>query len=670
MYLQRADKVNEGDEFEFEHHLVTVEEFVGRMVQDLAAIISPIVERRQVKISDHSTEFLADLGQQRQLQAVHQQHPLYPERGVRIETPGQDTPLPARAMLLQPFSSVGGFGEAAHVSLTELLKRSGAQQHSTSSITRTPRDASVGNLRRKALLATPGSNVEGETIPISVKPATNLRPYVRREQVFVTPARSSHQPKEVMHVPPPKYDQPTNYGAGSRTIFSPHSLNEICSTGGIYETPLKKDKPSAVRRTSTSGPHLKAQATGRTVSEGIIVQAQPLDMFPVIHPSQFSSPLTSRTHQSNGRVPFNPPSRTIQALPANRTKPRAPSPQAPSIQIEENNQWEEELTVSSRQEACERPTFITARAVALNASEHDGEHDADLHLDDAPPLSSPEVNKTISNSRKRASENLPTTTIKLGTTKRKMLLCKKPVEGGRSNGSSRLTTNDRRRAAGSGAMARHQSSLSDTDFGVRLGQSHKPKPNIPAAGRDTPTSKGDNPAVDEIVTYGWGGDGDDSDGLSQEISRNRPLVEVNKESSALEINLIFSPPSSVHQNSGKRASAAVASIGSKNQKKKGKGKAKEATKAGRTQVITTNDDNSLDQADASLGSKEGVASNTKPVSPPMPPLKGRKRNAREHICNEEASIQEIERTHDQTEFGPWSKEAYDLFEWRPPPMTK
>jgi len=47
MYLQRVDKVNVGDEFEFEHHLVTIEEFKGRVVQ---AIISPIVERRQVKI--------------------------------------------------------------------------------------------------------------------------------------------------------------------------------------------------------------------------------------------------------------------------------------------------------------------------------------------------------------------------------------------------------------------------------------------------------------------------------------------------------------------------------------------------------------------------------------------------------------------------------------------
>lgn len=55
MYLQRADKVNAGDELEFEHHLVTVEEFKGTVVQDLNAIISPILERRQAVASHLST---------------------------------------------------------------------------------------------------------------------------------------------------------------------------------------------------------------------------------------------------------------------------------------------------------------------------------------------------------------------------------------------------------------------------------------------------------------------------------------------------------------------------------------------------------------------------------------------------------------------------------------
>lgn len=51
MYLQQAPTVNEGDEFEFENHLVTVEEFIGRVIQDLASIMSPIIERRKVHSS-------------------------------------------------------------------------------------------------------------------------------------------------------------------------------------------------------------------------------------------------------------------------------------------------------------------------------------------------------------------------------------------------------------------------------------------------------------------------------------------------------------------------------------------------------------------------------------------------------------------------------------------
>lgn len=47
MYLQRSNKVNEGDKFEFENHLVTVEEFVRRAIH---AITSPIIERRQVNM--------------------------------------------------------------------------------------------------------------------------------------------------------------------------------------------------------------------------------------------------------------------------------------------------------------------------------------------------------------------------------------------------------------------------------------------------------------------------------------------------------------------------------------------------------------------------------------------------------------------------------------------
>jgi len=37
--LQQAEKANAGDEFEFEHHIVTVEEFKGTVVQDLSSCL-------------------------------------------------------------------------------------------------------------------------------------------------------------------------------------------------------------------------------------------------------------------------------------------------------------------------------------------------------------------------------------------------------------------------------------------------------------------------------------------------------------------------------------------------------------------------------------------------------------------------------------------------------
>lgn len=56
MYLQQGSAVNEGDEFEFENHLVTVEESIGSTIQDLSSIMSPMIERRQV---NSSREFLS-----------------------------------------------------------------------------------------------------------------------------------------------------------------------------------------------------------------------------------------------------------------------------------------------------------------------------------------------------------------------------------------------------------------------------------------------------------------------------------------------------------------------------------------------------------------------------------------------------------------------------------
>ncbi|KAL7275770.1 hypothetical protein RUND412_001278 [Rhizina undulata] len=49
MYLRNRDRINEGDELEFEHHLVSIEDLIRTVVQDLTPIMTPILERRQMK---------------------------------------------------------------------------------------------------------------------------------------------------------------------------------------------------------------------------------------------------------------------------------------------------------------------------------------------------------------------------------------------------------------------------------------------------------------------------------------------------------------------------------------------------------------------------------------------------------------------------------------------
>lgn len=48
MYLRGQDAIGEGDDLEFEHHLVTIEDFKGTVVQDLTPLFSPAVQRKQV----------------------------------------------------------------------------------------------------------------------------------------------------------------------------------------------------------------------------------------------------------------------------------------------------------------------------------------------------------------------------------------------------------------------------------------------------------------------------------------------------------------------------------------------------------------------------------------------------------------------------------------------
>lgn len=48
MYLRGQDAIGEGDDLEFENHLVTIEDFKGTVVQDLTPLFSPAIQRKQV----------------------------------------------------------------------------------------------------------------------------------------------------------------------------------------------------------------------------------------------------------------------------------------------------------------------------------------------------------------------------------------------------------------------------------------------------------------------------------------------------------------------------------------------------------------------------------------------------------------------------------------------
>ncbi|CAZ81181.1 unnamed protein product [Tuber melanosporum] len=55
MYLRDREFLGEGDELEFEHHLVSIEDFHGSVNQDLTPIFSPALQRKQAAVTAAST---------------------------------------------------------------------------------------------------------------------------------------------------------------------------------------------------------------------------------------------------------------------------------------------------------------------------------------------------------------------------------------------------------------------------------------------------------------------------------------------------------------------------------------------------------------------------------------------------------------------------------------
>ncbi|KAF8476001.1 hypothetical protein BDZ91DRAFT_202051 [Kalaharituber pfeilii] len=342
MYLQRADRVYEGDELEFEHHLVTVEEYLGMVVQDLSVIISPIIERRQ----------------QRQ-QLVHPQSPVYPRAGASRKLQVQDAPT-ARSLPrppsapLQP-TSIGGIGGTEHVSLTEILKRSKGQHPNQSANVHTPLRRAVtaqprsepqqnsnfrGNLQARE---SAGSNQPDEAVPTDSLQSGISVP--RSDELLL---------QEKGHRPPDSY-----------SIFTPSKA-------------LPKDRMSIRQE------------------------------IPVPPPPQRRPPV------------FNPPSRSV-TVDLTSNPDLASKWQKPPSDDGEKSASNESMVPPKR--AFRKPTFNNK---TLSTTEVGKNSNSNGSTSNAPSVSKHSQNPEIP-SRKRPLENLPSTTIKLGSKKRKMLLCNRPT---------------------------------------------------------------------------------------------------------------------------------------------------------------------------------------------------------------------------------------------------
>lgn len=62
MYLRDREFLDEGDQLDFEHHLVSIEDFTGSVNQDLTPIFSPAVQRKKVLFFRSSCLIFVDSG--------------------------------------------------------------------------------------------------------------------------------------------------------------------------------------------------------------------------------------------------------------------------------------------------------------------------------------------------------------------------------------------------------------------------------------------------------------------------------------------------------------------------------------------------------------------------------------------------------------------------------
>jgi len=671
MYLQRADKVNAGDEFEFEHHLVTVEEFKGTVFQDLSAIISPIVERRQVRLPLRLIEPPTDLGQHRQLQVTHQQHPLYPERGMRLQAPTQDSPVSAQQAMHPPAlpRQTGGVGDAEHVSLTEILKRSAGEKCSSSTNIRTPvrRDASATPFRSgTTTIQMPRPDFREKEKDTPTRSVTTMRPPARAAQASITPVRPIQPSEGILDMPPPLRGAQSNItavasrGTTSFRMRSSPFHHEISSREGAPGSLFENSNiPQSGSNSLLDSPTMP-QAPNSMIVRNDVSQFQTRSSIGVVNSSKSASTPLPRPPQILRRTLFNPPKRSVPTEPPARGRLCSPSSQAALVEDGGILQLEEEVMVSRK-----RPTFTRPRTLAFDGTEDS----TDIIMGD-PPLLASDSDWLVPKGLKRVSEK-PTTTIKLGTTKRKMLFCKSTIQRERSSEAGptagELTGfleagNSRQRSlADSTAMTRGAEDLllSDTILAERRGNKAASIWAGTKISNEITGFSGNRP-----VMIGRDGGGGGHDG--QETSEiNTPVgVHGNSKSS------VPGPPlgffSSAYQASGVEHSVIV-SDRAPGHKGKGKGKIEERTEKGSAHAIGANRvalDGCLDEGEGP-GNSGGATSNTSGGSP-TPPHPRRERKKREQIKETEAAKTEGGDTNPKSEFGPWSLEAFDLIAWKPP----
>ncbi|KAI5811265.1 hypothetical protein DFH27DRAFT_18132 [Peziza echinospora] len=410
MYLQRADSVQAGDNLEFEQHLVTVEEYTGRVIQDLSSMIAPILERREQRQQLQSPH----PGARRSTNPIQQR--VYPERAGSVV---QDSPLPSR---MRPNSfdtpvraapTFGGINGAEHRSLNEII---GGNERPGQSA-----------LRANSVYRTPARSVVSNRALHSVPPPPRLQPMVAPQTPTRIPAESN-----------PRQNSTSRISAGG--VFDGVGITDLHRRieGPVVNRPLNKT-PNLIPPT-----RLTRNELGQQNEEA-----------GHLHPSHSISPEHPVRNEISYGPPIQPPqppqpapiSRpvTIQKAPTYKSftppqplvRPSRKTPEQDVVDLLDD--FEDDMDIDLDIPAApveglqpprrvlptfKRPTFVNPPPTTRLEKGVSENVDSDVEMYDSSrrtPSPPPAVQV-----RKRALEHVPVTTIRLGTAKRKKLLSRGP----------------------------------------------------------------------------------------------------------------------------------------------------------------------------------------------------------------------------------------------------